>query len=171
MAIQFERKPLDQPFRPPRKGDNPIHKFWAPKANFFSSKQIETKQKETKHMINNKPKAKTPQPSKKVVSFWESKSTSHQQQSSLITTNSKSMSSLNIQHEVDEKRGYAPSDVAKDPMKREFLTNLSKKIFSPPDGLPIQSVNNNTRKLSRHNQMSRSFRVWVQNLDTLSSPS
>lgn len=128
MAIQFERRPLE-PTRPPRKGDHEIHKFWAPKAN---PQQV---------------KAKTPQPQRKMVSFWETKSS---KQNNLVTTSSKSMVSL-VQHEVEETRGYTPSDVAKDPIKREFLTNLSKKIFSPSDGA--------NKRVSRNSQTSRSFRV------------
>ena len=120
-------------------------------------------------------KSKTPQPQKKIVSFGESnprqKTTNS---SSLLTTNSQSMVSLNTNnqeiskfssrkqqmktttsevclHEVDDKRGFAPSDVAKDPSKREFLTNLSKRIFSPSDAI--------TTRLSRQKQVSKSFRV------------
>ena len=32
---------------------------------------------------------------------------------------------------VETSRGFVPSDVASDPRKKEFLTDLSKKIFSP----------------------------------------
>merc|ERR1712203_435155 len=92
-------------------------------------------------------KSKTPQPTttttksttasqKKVVSFWEAQTSSigSVKTSSLISTCSKSMSSLiQDEPEVEEKRGFIPSDVAKDPMKKEFLINLSKKIFSPND--------------------------------------
>lgn len=122
MAIQFERRQWE-PHRPSRKNDQPIHKFWTPKVQQNEPQQY------------RQIKAKTPQPStnKKTVSFWETK----KETSSL----SKSMVSL-VQHEVDEKRGFTPSDVAKDPVKREFLTNLSKKIFSPSD-----------------KKMTRSFRV------------
>ena len=95
-------------------------------------------------------KSKTPQPTtkstiasqKKVVSFWETQTSSNSSvlgrnvktSTSLINTCSKSMSSLNQdQPEIEEKRGFIPSEVAKDPMKKEFLINLSKKIFSPND--------------------------------------
>ena len=75
---------------------------------------------------------------KKVVSFWEAQNSSSKgnvkTSSTLINTYSKSMSSLiQDEPEVEEKRGFIPSDVAKDPMKKEFLINLSKKIFSPND--------------------------------------
>ena len=93
---------------------------------------------------------------------------------SLLTTNSQSMVSLNNNnnqeiskfaskqemktttsevclHEVEEKRGFTPSEVAKDPVKRDFLSNLSKRIFSPSDAI--------TTRLSRQKQVSRSFRV------------
>ena len=131
--------------------------------------------KETK--IIHAPKSKTPQPQKKMVSFWETTSSKTSQfgqnkNSSLMTTNSQSMVSLNNNnnqemskfmskqemkttssavclHEVEEKRGFTPSDVAKDPIKREFLTNLSKRIFSPADAI-------NSRKVSK------SFRVRIQ---------
>merc|ERR1712083_269252 len=122
-------------------------------------------------------KTKAPQPQKKIVSFWESNPNPRQKttnSSSLLTTNSQSMVSLNNNnqeiskfsskkqqmktttsevclHEVDDKRGFAPSDVAKDPSKREFLTNLSKRIFSPSDAI--------TTRLSRQKQVSKSFRV------------
>ena len=131
--------------------------------------------KETKPMKPSK--SKTPQPQKKIVSFWESNPNPRQKttnSSSLLTTNSQSMVSLNNNnqeiskfsskkqqmktttsevclHEVDDKRGFAPSDVAKDPSKREFLTNLSKRIFSPSDAI--------TTRLSRQKQVSKSFRV------------
>ena len=111
------------------------------------------------------------------MSFWESNppktNLKKNTASSLLTTNSQSMVSLNNNnqeisnfwakqemkttssavclHEVDEKRGFTPSDVAKDPAKREFLTNLSKRIFSPSDAI--------TTRLSRHKQVSKSFRV------------
>ena len=58
----------------------------------------------------------------------------------------KTTSSAVCLHEVKEKRGFTPSDVAKDPIKREFLTNLSRRIFSPADAI-------NSRKVSK------SFRV------------
>ena len=132
--------------------------------------------KETKMSHNHSPKSKTPQPQKKMVSFWETTSskTSHfgKKNSNMMTTNSQSMVSLNNNinqemskfmskqemkttssavclHEVEEKRGFTPSDVAKDPIKREFLTNLSKRIFSPADAI-------NSRKVSK------SFRVRIQ---------
>jgi len=141
----------------------------------------ETKQmKQSKSKTPQPQKSKTPQPQKKIVSFWESNpNTNNSRQkntnsSSLLTTNSQSMVSLNNNnqeiskfssrkqemktttsevclHEVDDKRGFAPSDVAKDPSKREFLTNLSKRIFSPSDAI--------TTRLSRQKQVSKSFRV------------
>ena len=141
MTIQLERQygPFEQPLRPARsKGD--LARFWAPK---------DTTEKTS--VFPAFKKAKTPQPQKKMVSFWETQSTSR----NLITTSSKSMTSL-----VDENRGYTPSDVANDPAKREFLTNLSKKIFSPNDG--------------KKKQISRSltFRVRRErpNLPTLNLP-
>ena len=33
---------------------------------------------------------------------------------------------------VDEARGFIPSEVAKDPNHKEFLTDLSKRLFSNP---------------------------------------
>ena len=127
MTIQLERQyGAFEPLRPARKGD--MARFWAPR---------ETADKIITHPAFKK--AKTPQPQKKMVSFWESQHSTTTTRN-LITTSSKSMTSL-----VDENRGYTPSDVAKDPAKREFLTNLSKKIFSPNDG--------------KKKQISRSFRV------------
>ena len=107
-------------------------------------------------------KSKTPQPTtkstiasqKKVVSFWETQTSSNSSvlgrnvktSTSLINTCSKSMSSLNQdQPEIEEKRGFIPSEVAKDPMKKEFLINLSKKIFSPND----QSKRRKSLKVSK----------------------
>ena len=120
MTIQLERQygpqQFEQPLRPNRsKGD--MARFWAPKE----------KTTEKTSFFPAFKKAKTPQPQKKMVSFWETQS-SHTTSRNLITTSSKSMTSL-----VDENRGYTPSEVAKDPAKKEFLTNLSKKIFSPPN--------------------------------------
>ena len=44
-----------------------------------------------------------------------------------------SKSHSNIQDlAVDDKRGFVPSEVAKDPDQKEFLINLSKRIFSNP---------------------------------------
>lgn len=127
MAIQFERRQCWEPHRRKNDQQQTIHKFWNPKGKSEEVQQYRIK-------------AKTPQPSqtssKKTVSFWETKKEPW----------SKSMVSL-VQHEVDEKRGFTPSDVAKDPVKREFLTNLSKKIFSPTD-----------------KKMSRSFRVRRRSL-------
>ena len=130
MTIQLERQygPFEQPIRPARsKGD--LARFWAPK---------DTPEKTS--VFPAFKKAKTPQPQKKMVSFWETQSTSR----NLITTSSKSMTSL-----VDENRGYTPSDVAKDPAKREFLTNLSKKIFSPNDGKKKQISRSLTFRVRR----------------------
>ena len=107
-------------------------------------------------------KSKTPQPTtkstiasqKKVVSFWETQTSSNSSvlgrnvktSTSLINTCSKSMSSLSQdQPEIEEKRGFIPSEVAKDPMKKEFLINLSKKIFSPND----QSKRRKSLKVSK----------------------
>ena len=107
-------------------------------------------------------KSKTPQPTtkstiasqKKVVSFWETQTSRNSSvlgrnvktSTSLINTCSKSMSSLNQdQPEIEEKRGFIPSEVAKDPMKKEFLINLSKKIFSPND----QSKRRKSLKVSK----------------------
>ena len=146
MAIQFERRQWE-PHRPPRKneaGIGNIHKFWNPQER----PRVEHHQ-QVPWEAKMKPKAKTPQPSRK-IHFWESK-----KESSLMTTSSKSMVSLVPEAEVDEKRGFTPSDVAKDPAKREFLTTLSKKIFSPADQA------SNGRRLSRNHQLSRSFRVWT----------
>ena len=138
MTIQLGRKPPEETFitpqRPSRKND--IARFWAPQKMDFAPAAL--------------PFVKTPQPQRKMVTFWETKSAS--MTSSMKTTTSKSMSSLN-QPEVDVNRGYTPSDVAKDPVKREFLTNLSKKIFSPPA--------DSTKRLSRHGPVSRSFRVCI----------
>lgn len=139
MAIQFERRQWE----PHRNPDSIIHKFWNHKTTSSNNSQEPVRPIRTK--------AKTPQPQKKVVSFWETKNTN------LVTTSSKSMVSL-VRHEVDENRGYTPSDVAKDPAKREFLTNLSKKIFSPPDN----------KRLSRNNPVSRSFRVRRSSLPSRS---
>ena len=139
-----------------------------------------SKETKSKSKTPQPQKSKTPQPQKKIVSFWESNPNTNSRQkstnsSSLLTTNSQSMVSLNNNdnqeitkfmsrkqemktttsevclHEVDDKRGFAPSDVAKDPSKREFLTNLSKRIFSPSDAI--------TTRLSRQKQVSKSFRV------------
>ena len=117
-------------------------------------KSTQNQQQQQPKQSNPKPlqafmKSKTPQPTtiattksttasqKKVVSFWEAQTSSIgsvKTSSSLISTCSKSMSSLiQDEPEVEEKRGFIPSDVAKDPMKKEFLINLSKKIFSPND--------------------------------------
>ena len=67
-----------------------------------------------------------------------------------------SKSHSNIQDlAVDDKRGFVPSEVAKDPNQKEFLINLSKRIFSNPDTKIIQlemqrrrteEVNNENRK-------------------------
>ena len=67
-----------------------------------------------------------------------------------------SKSHSNIQDlAVDDKRGFVPSEVAKDPNQKEFLINLSKRIFSNPDTKIIQQemqrrrteeVNNENRK-------------------------
>jgi hypothetical protein len=60
-----------------------------------------------------------------------------QESSSLSSWNGKksvfSKSHSNIQDLViDDERGFVPSEVAKDPTQKEFLTNLSKRIFSNP---------------------------------------
>jgi hypothetical protein len=157
MTIQFGRRPMEQtcitaaPNRPARKNDN-VHKFWTPKNNNNNNKNNNNSLvMETSTSLERLPTAKTPQPQRKMVSFWESKTSSNL--SSLTTTSSKSMTSLIQVPEVDEKRGFTPSDVAKDPAKKEFLTNLSKKIFSPP------TTNNNLKKHSRINQSRTTFRV------------
>ena len=50
-----------------------------------------------------------------------------------------SKSHSNIQDlAIDDKRGFIPSEVAKDPNQKEFLINLSKRIFSNPDTKIIQ---------------------------------
>ena len=50
-----------------------------------------------------------------------------------------SKSHSNIQDlAVDDGRGFVPSEVAKDPNQKEFLTNLSKRIFSNPGTKVIQ---------------------------------
>ena len=110
-------------------------------------------------------KSKTPQPTtsttttktsqKKVVSFWNeshyAKNEQSKTSSSLQMTSSRSMINLH-KPEVDENRGFTPSEVAKDPAKKEFLINLSKKIFSPSDQQSIKR--------------RRSFRVRVSRTKT-----
>ena len=39
---------------------------------------------------------------------------------------------------IDDGRGFIPSEVAKDPNKQQFLTNLSKRIFSNPETKVIE---------------------------------
>ena len=39
---------------------------------------------------------------------------------------------------VDDGRGFVPSEVAKDPTQKEFLINLSKRIFSNPSTKLLQ---------------------------------
>merc|ERR550519_2790723 len=103
MAIQFERRPMEtltSPQRPARtkkmasseKMDNSehqIHKFRSPK--------IAQHQKPTEEVKETKPirhqKSKTPQPQKKVVSFWESNPPKTNLKKNTI--NSQSMVSLN----------------------------------------------------------------------------
>ena len=62
---------------------------------------------------------------------WEMQ---HSQEiSSTSRKNYFSKSHSNIQElVVDEARGFIPSEVAKDPSQKEFLTDLSKRIFSNP---------------------------------------
>jgi len=47
---------------------------------------------------------------------------------------------------IDDGRGFVPSEVAKDPNKKEFLTNLSKRIFSNPETKVIQKELQRRRK-------------------------
>ena len=130
-----QRAPVDiqssQPKRPSRKSDH-IVKFWAPRTTNHNQKIQDSG---SSSFFASKPKAATPQPQRKMVSFWESKTTPppspYQQRrtgfgSSLTTTTSRSMTSL-----VEEKRGFTPSEVIKDPAQKEFLTTLSRRIFSP----------------------------------------
>lgn len=49
---------------------------------------------------------------------------------------------------VEVQRGFAPSDIAKDPDKRDFLTHLSRKIFSNPSNGPEQQLLARKRSLS-----------------------
>jgi len=64
-----------------------------------------------------------------LLQFWQS-----QERSSTSKMQLSSWSSSSTLHQVssvDHQRGFVPSDVTSDPVKREFLTDLSKKIFSP----------------------------------------
>ena len=166
MTIQWGRSPSDQvsvPQRPSRKNDGHIHKFWMPRGSdttkFWAPKEPDpSKVINNNNSINNTSsnsksfmKSKTPQPAtttsttktsqKKVVSFWNEshyiKNEQTKSSSSLQMTSSRSMINLH-KPEVDENRGFTPSEVAKDPAKKEFLTNLSKKIFSPSDQQSIK---------------------------------
>jgi hypothetical protein len=60
--------------------------------------------------------------------FWQ-KHDDHRADSRL--TSWASTPRLNASSAVDADRGFVPSDVAADPKKKAFLTDLSKKIFSP----------------------------------------
>merc|ERR1719414_2297350 len=53
---------------------------------------------------------------------------------------------------VDDKRGFVPSEVAKDPDQKEFLINLSKRIFSNPDTKVIQEEMQRRRKREINNE-------------------
>lgn len=148
MTIQLERQygpqQFEQPLRPNRsKGD--MARFWAPKE----------KTTEKTSFFPAFKKAKTPQPQKKMVSFWETQS-SHTTSRNLITTSSKSMTSL-----VDENRGYTPSEVAKDPAKREFLTNLSKKIFSPPNDGKKRQITRSFARVRRLSNLTHSLQPTI----------
>lgn len=73
---------------------------------------------------------------------WEMQ---HSQESSSLTSwktrenNNFSKSHSNIQDlVVDDGRGFIPSEVAKDPNQKEFLIDLSKRIFSNPATKIIQ---------------------------------
>ena len=72
---------------------------------------------------------------------WEMQ---HSQESSSLTSwrtkeNHFSKSHSNIQDlVVDDERGFIPSEVAKDPSQKEFLIDLSKRIFSNPATKIIQ---------------------------------
>ena len=64
-----------------------------------------------------------------------------------------SKSHSNIQDlAVDDKRGFVPSEVAKDPNQKEFLINLSKRIFSNPDTKIIQEEMQRRRKTEINNE-------------------
>ena len=151
-------------------------KFWAPKEpdpnkvinnnnTNNKSEDVSTARGGPTHPLSSVKflKSKTPQPAtttttktsqKKVVSFWNESHYAKNEQtktsSSLQMTSSRSMINLH-KPEVDENRGFTPSEVAKDPAKKEFLINLSKKIFSPSDQQSIKR--------------RRSFRVRVSNED------
>ena len=67
-----------------------------------------------------------------------------------------SKSHSNIQDlAVDDKRGFVPSEVAKDPDQKEFLINLSKRIFSNPDTKVIQEEMQRRRKREEINNENR----------------
>ena len=58
-----------------------------------------------------------------------------------------SKSHSNIQElAVDDGRGFIPSEVAKDPNQKEFLINLSKRIFSNPGTKVIKEEMHRRRK-------------------------
>ena len=64
-----------------------------------------------------------------------------------------SKSHSNIQDlAVDDKRGFVPSEVAKDPNQKEFLINLSKRIFSNPDTKVIQEEMQRRRRTEINNE-------------------
>ncbi len=63
-----------------------------------------------------------------VLQFWQSQ---EKREEKIMTTRMTSWASSPRLNCIEVERGFMPSDVASDPRKKEFLTDLSRKIFSP----------------------------------------
>ena len=66
-----------------------------------------------------------------VLQFWQSQERRDDLRTSTSTSRMTSWASSPRLNCVEAERGFMPSDVASDPRKKEFLTDLSRKIFSP----------------------------------------
>jgi len=106
---------------------------------------------------------------------WESQHSQEMSSSSLSSwkgnKNILSKSHSNIQElAIDDGRGFIPSEVAKDPNQKEFLINLSKRIFSNP-GTKVIKEEMHRRRTEETNAENRKRSASAGRSAGLSKPS
>jgi hypothetical protein len=107
------------------------HQLWTPqpmRKNNNSNININNNNNNNKNMNNNSNSNSSNSNSNAVLQFWQSQ---EKREEKIMTTRMTSWASSPRLNCIEVERGFMPSDVASDPRKKEFLTDLSRKIFSP----------------------------------------